>query len=857
MSRLYKRLGYHSVLFSAGFIVCFMPAYLPGGLPSTQVVALSPTSSNYGIDNGTGKVSKALASYQAGRYTEAISLWLSALEQTEDAKVKAVIHSNLAQAYRQIGQADRAILHWQQAVEIYQADDNDANRSLLAQLLTEQAQAYSTQGQHRRAVELAQSAQDLARKIQARATEAAALGVLGNANWALGNYDPAIASHQASLKIAETLKNPGYITTALGNLGNVLTSRMKRYQYQANVARLDGDQQEQARLTKLATQDLVAAQAAYSLCVQESKTLGGMAEARALLNLNRLLAQSPATKSDATKSDAIDKNGNRVLALLEAQPDSRSKVYALINLAVSYQKPGVRALCTNTCSPIPDRSKVLLEKAIAVAKAIGDRRAESFALGTLGEMYERAGEYDLAMELTRQAQFTAQQFNAGDSLYRWQWQAGRLFKAKGEPEQAIASYRQAISTLQRIRSDILAANKDLQFDIRDSVEPVYRELIGLLLDNSSTKSLDSNNLNEALNVLELLKLSELQNFFGEECVEVARERDNSEPIDPSAAVVYSIVLNNQTVMILRFPDGSRKAYPIAIEDRRLQQEISRFRFTLENIATDEYLTQSQKIYDLLMRPMEADLAAAKPSTVVFINDGVLRNVPMAALHDGKQFLVQRYPIANTLSLSLTNRKPAKQRDLKAMILGLTVERPPFAPLANVSTETAQVQKIIGGTRLLDKDFTLTNLQTQLEKGSYSIVHLATHGKFGVDGASTYLLSFDERITLDEVENVLRRSKKSVELLTLSACQTAAGDNRSALGIAGVAIRAGVQSSLATLWFVNDADTVPLIEELYTQLRQPQITKAQALRAAQLKMIADPQYSHPAIWSPLILVGNWL
>lgn len=880
MSQLCQRLSYLCLLFSVGFMLCFIPTVLPIWSISTQVVGI-PTANQNVIVAATGPVVKAIKSYDAGRYTEAIALWLTALAQASDTKQQAVIHANLAQAYRQIGQLDQAILHWEQAVDIYQADDNKANRQLRAQLLTEQAQAYSTLGQHRRAVQLAQSAMELARRVQDQTTVAAALGVLGNANWALGNYDSAIASHQASLKIAETLQSPRYIATAWGNLGNVLTSRLKRYQYQANVARLEGDEQQEERLTKLVTQDLVAAQAAYESSVQESKILGGMAEARALLNLNRLLTQSP-----ATPLDAIDKNYQRVLALLEAQPDSRSKVYALVNLAVSYQEQGAKTEGVRGAETKERKTKVLLEEAIIVAKTIGDSRAESFALGTLGEMYERAGNYAKAMELTRQAQFMAQQIGAGDSLYRWQWQAGRLLKATGESEQAIASYKQAIITLQSIRSDILAASKDLQFDIRDSVEPVYRELIGLLVDNN----FDSSNLSEALNLLELLKLSELQNFFGDECVQVALEKVNSEQIakvnvpnqqiarnktlieeavasnlksrpnlnvgDPTAVVVYSIVLKNQTVMVLRFPNGSLKSYPITIESERLQNEINQLRFTLENVATEEYLSQSQKIYDLLIHPMNADLAAAKPSTVVFINDGVLRNVPMAALHDGQQFLVQKYPIATTLSLSLTNRKYTKEHDLRALIFGLSLERPPFASLPNVDNETAQVQRIIGGTRLLDRDFTLSNLETKLRKDSYSIVHLATHGRFGVDGASTYLLTADNRITLDEVESVLRQSKQTVDLLTLSACETAAGDNRSALGIAGVAIRAGVQSSLATLWFINDANTVPLIEEFYTQLRQPGITKAEALRAAQLKMIANPDFNHPAIWSPLILIGNW-
>jgi CHAT domain-containing protein len=178
-----------------------------------------------------------------------------------------------------------------------------------------------------------------------------------------------------------------------------------------------------------------------------------------------------------------------------------------------------------------------------------------------------------------------------------------------------------------------------------------------------------------------------------------------------------------------------------------------------------------------------------------------------------------------------------------------------------------VQKLLGGTKLLDQDFTLANLQEQLQNKSYPVVHIATHGKFGVDAASTFLLTFDSRMTLEQIDEVLReaklsqkrpqRSQQPVELLTLSACQTAAGDNRAALGIAGVAVRAGVRSALASLWNINDEATVPLIEEFYTQLEQPQVTKAEALQTAQLKMINHLEYSHPAVWSPFILIGNWL
>lgn len=192
-------------------------------------------------------------------------------------------------------------------------------------------------------------------------------------------------------------------------------------------------------------------------------------------------------------------------------------------------------------------------------------------------------------------------------------------------------------------------------------------------------------------------------------------------------------------------------------------------------------------------------------------------------------------------------------------MGLTVARDPFAPLTYVQEETTRVEAILGGTRLVDQKFTLENLQTQLQQRSYPIVHMATHGKFGVNSETTFLVAYDDRIRLDDIDLLLRsrQTDQPVELLTLSACQTAAGDNRTALGIAGVAVRAGVKSALATLWYINDEATVPLIEEFYSQLRQPNISKAAALRNAQLTMLDNLDYSHPAVWSPFILVGNWL
>ena len=823
------------LLFAVGLSISLGLYLIP-----IQPVAIANTPNQVTKVTQNSLEQQAIASYNAGKYRDAIALWREALKQTEDKRVAATIYPNLGAACRQIGDLGNAIAYWKQAAHLYKSMPDEASQRSLAQVLTEQAQAHNALGQFRVALPILQSAAELAEKHGDRSTEAAARGALGNAYAAGGDFENAIAAHQTSLDLAATLNNPLLTTTALNNIGNLYFSRYERYLMQANSARREGDDKAETRLMNLAQQDAAAAQAAYERSVQESKTLGGMVQAKALLNLAHLLQQLPISQTEV--SAKIETYRTQAIATLETVPDSRAKAYALINLAESLENQ----------NPVKVQT---LEKAIALSQKIGDRRAESFGLGILGKTYE-SKDLSKAMELTQLAQLAAQQANAADSLYRWEAQAGRLYKASGKIEAAIVSYRQAIATLQSIRGDLAVASKDLQFDLRDSVAPVYRELMALLLQRDNSQNLQSK-IEEALQTSEQLQLTELQNFFGDECTEV--KRNTIDPIaelaNTNTAVINSIITSDRIYTILRLPDGRLNRYPVDLSPQELEKTIDRLRFTLENISTDEYLVEAKKVYDLLIQPMAADLDKAKPKTLVFINDGILKNVPMSALYDGKQYLVEKYPIATTLALKLTPNQQPIQPNAQALIFGLSAEIPPFAPLPSVPAEAKTVQRILGGKQFLDQDFTSKNLHQQIKTSNYPIVHLATHGKFGADPNSTFLQLFDRRVSLNEFETILRQSKQPINLLTLSACQTAAGDERSTLGIAGVALRAGVKSTLASLWFVNDADTVPLIEDFYTKLRQSGITKAEALRQAQLKAIADPN-GHPAIWSPFVLVGNW-
>ena len=821
-----------SLIFLASLVFCSLSHAGSAGQAQPSVSVERPFIASPSVNGSQQAYSQAVQQgierYQAGKFNEAIALWQQALPQISNPQDKAIIYSNLAIAYRQIGQLDQAIAQWEQAIQIYRSQKDETTRPALAKLLTEQGQAYSDLGQHKRAITLLQSAIELAHKYSDQLTEAAAQGALGTAYWSIGDYEKALETHQTSLKFARDLNNSSYIATALNNLGNVYVSSGDRYSYQAKLAQVEGDDKEFSRLTQAASQDRIQGRTYLEQSVQAAQGTSGLEEVRALMNLNRFLIKGEASGvSDSspgqhTNSDRalILTNFNRAGALLQTAPDSRDKAYALINLAEQILKEAA----TSKLQPANLQPATLLEEALAVAVKIGDSRAESFALGSLAEFYEAAGNLPRALEENRRAQFAAQKINASDSLYLWQWHVGRMLQALGEKEKAIAAYEQAIATLQSIRGDIVGANKDLQLDFREQVEPVYRELMALLLEspasstapthpqdkiqakeNPTSNSPDS--VKKVIDILELLKLAELQNFFGDECVQVALSQGEGEMAlrDTNSVVVYSVILENQTNLILRSPQGGLTNYRVALGKQDVEKEIDQLRYSLESRATEEYLPQAQKIYNLLLRPLEADLAAIKPNSLIFINDGVLRKVPMAALHDGKEFLIQKYPIATTPSLSLTTRKPLNHSNLSALSLGLTVERAPFASLSNVKAEVQAVNQILGGTELLDEGFTLPNLQTQLQKKSYPIVHIATHGKFGVDAESTFLVGFDQRLSIEMLDNLLRsrHSREAVELLTLSACQTAAGDNRSALGIAGVAVRAGVESALATLWYIND------------------------------------------------------
>ncbi|EKV00456.1 hypothetical protein Lepto7375DRAFT_2570 [Leptolyngbya sp. PCC 7375] len=834
-----------------------------------------------------GLVQSGVDDYRAGEYNRAIATWQQALEAVEPDNLthQSILLENLARAHRQIGQFSQEITYWEQAIDRYeQLGDLQA----LSRSLTEQAQAYNQLGQHRRALALLcgetitdcnqGSALQISQALTDAGGEAAALGSLGETYRLTGNYEQAIVALNQSLTVIEVVGTDRFNARAavLNSLGNTYAAQAQVSRRRAESADTQGDLRAVRELTERAnTQTQQAVKFLRQSYNAAKNTSGVAAQVRSLLNLIPLY-QSLNQANDVSQAQQTTRS------LIANLPDSQEKVFAILTLA-GYLEPQSTRQCPS--ETVVAQQTELLENGIAISRTIQSARAESFALGQLGNLYERCGDDTKALELTRQARLVADQDRSSqDSLYLWAWQQGRILEAQGNSEAAKVAYTQALEILDTIRSDILNSNQELQFDFRDRVEPIYREFASLKLQELPTsvpisKDVESKSVDSVLSTLDSLKLAELQNYFANDCVIVpSATRVDTVGEKLATAVISTAILPNRTAIIASFPNGQQQIEWINIKQEDLVEEINGLRFALEDsrrfTRANAYKAPSQKLYDQLVRPFEATLNQLQVNELVFINDGILRSIPMAALFDGQQFLIEKFAIATTPSLTLTDPNMLNRNNLNALILGLSEESyvndQYFQPLSEVDDEVATVNAQFPGSKVLrNKEFSETNLRKALQDKSYRILHIATHGSFGAEPKDNFIITgqkIDERnhkaLTISELDALIRSvssiDSEPIDLLTLTACETAIGDGRATLGLAGVAVRAGVRSAIASLWAVNDAATADLITRFYKHLLDPNLSKAEALRTAQLEIIQAGEYSKsPYYWAPFILIGNWL
>lgn len=853
-----------------------------------QAMALSNLSLTY---QQLGKWDKANQSI-----SESLNLLQTQEKTLDQLRILASTLDIQGQLQLAVGQPEAALESWKQAGDNYA---NIGNKDGEARSRINQAQAQQELGLYPRACktllealeldyqdcEISEAELQTLKQQHAVPLQILGLRSLGNVLRVAGQTEQSYTVLLASWQLAQQLgdsQNLAAIYLSLGNTARALGNR--KIQQKGQRQQVVSTQSVNCIKQEANGTAVELYQQAATCYRQAESSAPPTTKIQAQLNLLSLLVQTQQWSVVPPLLSQIQSNLNKLQV-------NRATIYARLKLAQSLmclksrssqsqseRSSSILQQCTFVkksarspnseplqASQIPSWQDIsqIVTTALSQARSLGDKKAEANALGYLGGTYQQMGRFAEVQQFTEQALQQLSAFDAPDIAYLWQWQLGHLYQIQGKQKDALQAYTLAFETLQSLRRDLVTTNADIQFTFRDSVEPVYRELVDLLLQAENPSQ---SNLKQARDIIEALQLAELNNFFREPCLDAKPQPIDQ--IDPKAAVIYSIILPERLAVILSLPRQPLHYYATPLTPSQDDEESGEIEHIFDDlfanlnpfISSSDSLRPHQQFYNWLIRPAEPELEKNNIKTLVFVSDGVLRGVPMAALHDGQQYLIENYNIALTPGLQLLNPRSSPQK-LNTLVGGLAEARQGFSALPGVKQEVKEIAEIVPTEILLDREFTRSQIEAEIESTSFPIVHLATHGQFSSQAEDTFLLTWDERINVKNLDQFLqerdRQERSPIELLILSACQTAVGDKRAALGLAGVAVRSGARSTLATLWSVQDQSTADLMTQFYSALNQSGVTKAEALRQAQLSLLRSPQYQHPFYWAPFVLVGNWL
>jgi CHAT domain-containing protein len=572
--------------------------------------------------------------------------------------------------------------------------------------------------------------------------------------------------------------------------------------------------------------------------------------------LNGLVDRADAlrSKSEGPRSEAdVDVDVELRLA--------RAQLFSLLRPAGQDTASPVRAATLATA-----RAKV--EAVLAATPGQQASSARSLAFGLRSALSAIEADHATATADAWLALRVAQAAGDDELEARWHAQLARLARLatrSADDDRAIGHFEAAVEKAAGLRPALArseAWEEDALFLDRIG-EDLYLELVDLLLARAEASVEEERrriDLRRAQGIVEAWKAAELRNYFQDECVDAyrARIRDPA-AVSGTAAVVYPIVLPDRLSLLVSHRDGMRQ-FVVPVTGDVLDAEVREFRRWIVNRTRTRYRRHAMQLYDWLIEPIEAHLRSLGTETIVFVPGGSLRTIPLAALHDGKRFLIDRYAIATVPGLELTDPRPVDREGLSILMAGISKARHGFPALAGVPAELAAIEEMLGGTLLVDEQFERAAVGEAFDRRRYTMVHFATHAQFGATPADSFLLTWDGPLGMDalgEAISAFRDRETPLDLLVLSACQTAAGDERAALGLAGVAVRAGARSALATLWSVSDRASREIVVAFYEALSEGDRSRAEALRVAQRKLLQDPTLSHPAYWAPFLMISSWL
>jgi CHAT domain-containing protein/uncharacterized protein HemY len=842
-----------------------------------------------------------------GEYQKAIDFYQQSLvidKELGDRNGEGTSRGGLGNAYRRLGEYQKAIDFYQQSLIIFkQIGDRSGEGTSRGGL----GIAYMSLGEYQKAIDYQQQSLVIFKQIGDRSGEGNALNNLGSAYMRLGEYQKAIDYQQQSLVIFKQIGDRSGEGNALNNLGNAYRS-LREYQ-----KAIDFLQQ--------------------SLAID--KELGDRnGEASSLNNLGI------AYESLGEYQKAIDFY-RQSLAILKQIDDHNGEGSSLGNLGNSYRRLGEYQKAID-----------FYQQSLAIKKQIGDRNEEGLSLNNLGLIFNNLKQPALAIIFYKQAVNTYEAIRkdirglpkelqnsyketiAGTyrELADLLLQQNRVLEAQRvldllkvqELDEFLRGVRSNPNTergienlppeqqinqgYQKLIDQAVAIGKELT-ELR-RIKPKERTIaqdqrIAQLdtqeteLVKEFTKFIDSDEVKTLLKKLEAIAFNQ-QDLLGR-LSEFNALQDNLRNLQQDAVLLYPLILENRLELVLVTPYSPPIRRTVNVTSKELNQTIVDFRSALENPRTDA-TKPAQKLYDWLIKPIEKDLETANAKTIIYAPDGQLRYIPLAALHDRKQWLVERYRVNNITAASLTDLNTKPQRELSVLAGAYTTsgkkhnfaigdEQFNFAGLPYAEMEVSKLAETISETtQLRDEGFSFKITKPKMD--DYAIVHFATHAAFlkGQPEKSFILFGNGDRISLTDIKEGAFGSLKKVDLFVLSACETGVGGNfgtgAEILGFGYLMQTTGARAAIASLWKVNDSGTQALMNTFYATLANNAITKAEALRQAQIALITGNyktvagnrgsnlvaieqrirqglpndvanNLSHPYYWASFILIGNGL
>ncbi|CCI31285.1 CHAT domain-containing protein [Microcystis sp. T1-4] len=851
--------------------------------------------------------SLGLAYRSLGQYQKAIEYHQQSLaidKEIGDRSGEASSLNNLGIAYGSLGQHQKAIEFYQQSLSIAREIGDQGSE---AKILGNLGVAYDSLGQYQKAIEYQQQSLAIARKIKDRSNEANSLNNLGDTYNSLGQYQKAIEYLRQSLVIAREIGDRQWETNSLGNLGNAYQSlgqyqkAIGYYQQSLAIARELGDRRGEAyslgnlgaAYLSLGQYQKVIEYHQQSLAI--AREIGDRSgEAASLGNLGiayRSLGQYP---------KAIEYQQQH-LTIAREIGDRQGEANSLGNLGNAYQSLGQY-----------QKAIEYLQQSLAIARELGDRRGEAYSLGNLGAAYLSLGQYQKAIEYHQQSLAINREIGDRQGEANSLGNLGIAYGSLGQYQKAIDNLEASLNITLKTRSelsrddrkDFLAANEN-QTPVITLAEVLiqqnqpekafqwlnlattadladYNRLINAkVADPDAQKALD--NWNTDNRQLEGMR-RQLQDKYSQELAQQLRQFEEkvyknaetigdkypeiaelfeTKPTDiaqlqkniaPDTLVIQPVLLRDKVALFLVTRE---KLIVIQSDTKRdeLNKLVSEYRTQLADRRNADYLVTGSKLYEILIRPIESQIATSSPKNIAIIATGQLRYIPFETLYDKKndQVLLEKYPIYYLTRISTSTPPATERKPLQG--LAFANPKPTQEELKGTEIEAETISKIFPGSeKYLGTNATLDIFKKQAFR--FSILHLGTHGCFNLAGcpnlgmqANTILFANKEQYNIADAALL---GLKNTELITLSACQTAKeanADGQEISGLAYVLERAGAKSVIASLWSAEDNTSAEIMTQFYQNLKNG-MTKSEAMQKAKLSQIK----SHPYFWSPFILIG---